>query len=151
MSMSREKVTEPRKYLAANERLRVDVSFLDEHGDPLESMTKQQFKDECDINNVLKKYDSTGLITHVNKTQARFGDFTEVNEYQESLNIVIAAQAAFDALPSALRKRFANDPGLYVEFVTNPENEAEMIRLGMAKERPQAAPAPAPAPAETPA
>lgn len=138
MSMSREEVLIPRKLMTENARLRVSTSFLDENGDPLPSRTKQQFKAECDINNVIKKYDSTGLITHVNKTMARFGDYTEVNEYQESLNIVIAAQEAFSALPSALRKRFGNDPGLYVEFVTDPKNEAEMISLGMAVERPRA-------------
>lgn len=94
--------------------------------------TEQAHKASCDINSILKQYDRTGLITHVNRIQAEYGDYTAINEYQQSLNLVIKAQADFDALPSAIRKRFGFDPGLFVEFVTNPSNQDEMIRLGLA-------------------
>lgn len=97
------------------------------------SRTKQSHKDECDINKILKKADKTGLITHVASSTARYGDFTAVNEYQESLNTVIQAQDMFDALPSDIRKRFANDPGAFFEFATNPANKDDLVKLGLAK------------------
>lgn len=117
---------------AYGKKKKVTVSFVDSDGVPLPSMTKQAFKDQCDIHRIIKQYDTTGLIQHVNRSTAAYGDFTEVNEYQESLNRVIAAQGAFDALPAAIRKRFGNDPGEFFEFATNPENRDELAKLGLA-------------------
>jgi phage internal scaffolding protein len=113
-------------------RNRVPVHFIDEHGEPIPTLTKQEFKEECDVNNVLKRYDSTGLITHVNTATAHYGDFTEVNEYQQSLNAVMDAQRAFSELPSEIRKEFANDPGKFFEFATDPKNSDRMVELGLA-------------------
>lgn len=117
---------------AYSPRVSVAVSFLDDEGNPLETPVQQHMKDEVDINNIIKKYDRTGLITHVNQSVAQYGDFSEVNEYQESLNMVINAQNAFDELPSSIRKRFGNDPGEFFEFATNPDNHDAMVELGLA-------------------
>lgn len=116
-------------------RNRVSVQFLDENGEQSIGKTEQHHKAECDINNVIKKYDKTGLITHVNTAKATYGDYTDINEYQESLNIVIKAENAFMEMPSSIRKKFGNDPGLFMEFISNPDNLEEMITLGIA-ERP---------------
>lgn len=107
------------------------MTFLDENGEPEKSLTEQCHKDMCDVNNIIRKYDKTGLLEHVNEHQAYYGDYTEVDEYREALNKVITAQNMFDELPSDLRRRFGNDPGQYFEFVSNPENRDEMVRLGM--------------------
>jgi len=124
--------------------VKVALSFLDEEGNPLPTPTQQHLKAEVDINNILRQYDRTGLITHVNNATAQYGDFSEVNEYQESLNRVIAAQDAFAALPSNVRKRFGNDPGEFFEFATDPSNFDAMVELGLAEarneERPDFAP-----------
>ena len=37
------------------------------------TMTEQAHKDECDVNNIIKKYDKTGLINHVSKISAMYG------------------------------------------------------------------------------
>ena len=34
-----------------------------------ESLTQQQFKEECDVNHILAKYRKTNMITHLNKHQ----------------------------------------------------------------------------------
>ena len=34
-------------------------------GEVLPSATKQEFKAECDVNNILKQYKATGMIRHV--------------------------------------------------------------------------------------
>lgn len=113
-------------------RKRVSLDFFDDDGEPLQGRTKQSFKDQCDINCILRNYDKTGLITHVNDATARYGDFTEVNEYQDSLNLVIEADRAFSELPSHVRKRFGNDPGAFFEFATDPDNFDQMVELGLA-------------------
>lgn len=124
---------------AYSKPVKVVVDFTDIDGNPLPTPTQQHAKAECDINNILKQYDRTGLITHINSAKAQYGDFTEVNEYQESLNRVMMAQEAFMELPSAIRKQFENDPGQFFEFATNPDNQDAMVEMGLA-ERPISAP-----------
>lgn len=99
-----------------------------------ESMTHQSFKQECDINHILKKYNRTQMLTHINKIQGNYGDFSGVQDYQTSLNQVIQAQDSFLALSSDLRKRFGNDPVNFLEFVNNPANYAESAKLGLLSE-----------------
>lgn len=114
-------------------RYQSQVQFLDENGDELSpSPTIQSAKAECDINNVIKKYDKTGLITHVQKSAAAYGDFSEINEYQESLNIVKNAQKSFSEIPAAIRSQFANNPGQFYEFVTDPKNNERLVEMGLA-------------------
>ena len=96
-------------------------------------LTEQNHRDACDVHHIVRKYDQTGLIQHVNTAVAQYGDFTEVNEYQESLNTVIRAQDAFDQLPAKIRAKFNNDPGEFFEFATNPANLQEMVDLGLAE------------------
>lgn len=114
-------------------RERVSLSFLDEDGERCVGRCKQSFKNECDVNLILKRYDRDGIITHVARSTAEYGDFTEVNEYRENLDFVMAAQAAFAELPSHVRKRFGNDPGEFFEFATDPKNESELVELGLAQ------------------
>jgi len=95
------------------------------------TMAQQHFKDECDVNNILRKYESTGLVTHVANGTPSYGDFSSVLEFQQAQNILIEAQDAFDALPASLRKRFDNDPAVMLEFIENPDNREEAEKLGL--------------------
>jgi len=124
--------TEPKFYTAYGPRKECKLSFLDQDGNPLPSKTKQCHKKECDINNIIKQYDKRGLITHVNQAAKQYGDYSEINEYKVNLEMVIKAQQSFDGVPSEIRKQFANDPGLFFEFVTNPENQDQMVEMGLA-------------------
>jgi Chlamydia-phage Chp2 scaffold (Chlamy_scaf). len=51
-------------------------------------------------------------------------------DYQTSLDTIMTAQAAFNDLPSKLRKRFDNDPSQLLSFLQNPQNRDEAIELG---------------------
>lgn len=100
---------------------------------------KQSFKDECDINNILKSYMENGKIPSNMKDIAsgKFGDFTQVTDYQNSLNIVLQANEMFASLPAAVRDRFQNDPTKFLEFTNDPKNLDEMVNLGLAIPRQQ--------------
>lgn len=104
-----------------------------------ESLTQQHFEKECDIKEIIKKHDRTGIIQHVNRGVAQYGDYSEINEYREALDLINNAGQAFMGLPAELRKMFDNDPGEFFEFATNPDNAERMVELGLA-------PSPAPAP-----
>ena len=49
-----------------------DFSFSDE----TDSLTQQQFADECDVNNILAKYRATGLLTHIKHHNGNYRDFS---------------------------------------------------------------------------
>jgi len=95
------------------------------------SRTKQASKDECDVNNIVKKYTQSGVLTHVRMSQPQYGDFTQVADYQTALNAVMQAQETFSQLPPKIRARFGNDPGQFLEFMEDPKNDAESRHLGL--------------------
>jgi phage internal scaffolding protein len=107
----------------------------------LPSKTQQHFKEQCDVNLILKKYEKTGMITHTKQNQGSYGDFSQYNDFQTNLNIVKDALDSFDALPSEIRKRFANNPTKLLEFIHDDSNRDEAEKLGLVakREQPQAA------------
>lgn len=98
-----------------------------------EGKTRQSCKDECDINKIVSRFKKTGRLPEIIKQNPQYGDFSTVEDFQTSLNIISKATAQFDYLPSAIRTRFNNDPAEFLEFVHNPDNKEEMIRMGLAK------------------
>lgn len=101
-----------------------------------ESRTQQHFKRECDINNIMAKYQKTGLITHYKEHGPRYGDFIGFQDYQTSMNQILDANEAFESLPATVRKRFQNDPSRFLEFIQDADNVDEMIEMGLAERRP---------------
>lgn len=102
--------------------------------DPVgESLTQQHFKKETDIVHIIKKHDRTGIIEHVARGVAQYGDYSEVNEYREALDMVNNANASFMQIPAEIRQMFGNDAGAFFEFATDPKNEEKMIQLGLAE------------------
>lgn len=93
--------------------------------------TKQSFKAQCDVNNIIKKYDKTGLLAHVNTMKAQYGDFSKVGDFREALDKMAKAEEAFMEMPPKLRKRFRNDPMEMVAFLSDKANKAEAIELGL--------------------
>lgn len=94
------------------------------------TLAQQQFKDECDINNILRQFNVTGLLPQA-PLSPRYGDFTGITDYHSALNAVIAAEDGFMALPADLRARFQNDPEQLIEFLDQPENYDEAVKLGL--------------------
>lgn len=98
-----------------------------------DSLTQQSHAAAADVRNIIKQYDRTGLIANVNKGIAQYGDYSEINEYAEALNIVIQANESFAEIPSHIREQFDNNAGLFFEFATNPKNKEKMIEMGLAE------------------
>jgi len=115
------------------------------------SLTKQSFNKECDINNIMRKFEETGLISHLNNHNGGYGDYIRFEDYHTSLNKIHAADQAFASLPPDLRSKFFNDPAKFLEFAQNPENLPEMREMGLAPpERPKPATDEPPADGGTP-
>lgn len=106
---------------------------------PEETLTKQSFLEECDYNNILAKWQNSGLITHLNAATPIYADVSDVSDYQQSLELIRSAQASFDALSSSIRDRFNNDPAALLRFIQDPNNYPEALRMGLVSPRPEAA------------
>lgn len=106
------------------------------------SRTKQSFRDEVNINKIIARHARTGMVEHVNKRAPFYGDVSDVASYQEALGVVLEAERLFAAMSSTVRERFANDPAKMVEWLGDPGNLDEAVKLGMAVKRPVAPVAP---------
>lgn len=92
--------------------------------------TQQQFKDECDINQIMAKYQKTGALTHVAANAPHYG-FADSIDFNAAMQTITRAEQMFADLPSSLRKRFGHDPAAYLDFVSDEANRPEMAELGL--------------------
>lgn len=99
------------------------------------SMTQQQYKDECDINNIMAKYATTGEFTSKTSKQGMYGDFSQITDYQDMLDTILYAQNAFNTLPAEVRKKFGNDPGSLLNYLQDEKNYDEGVKLGLIQKR----------------
>lgn len=105
-----------------------------------ESLTKQEFRSQVNINNILKKYAKNGVDPFCITQDAKYGDFTDVPSYQDALDLVISAGEHFAQLDAATRRRFDNDPGKLLDFLSNRDNYEEAVSLGLIEKKPVVTP-----------
>ena len=94
------------------------------------SLAQQHFKEECDINTILQKFNISGMLPQ-STLSPRYGDFSGIGDYHTALNRVLAAQDEFEALPAQIRARFNNDPAQLIEFLQDENNRPEAEDLGL--------------------
>lgn len=96
-----------------------------------DGMTQQSFKEECDINTIVRRFGLTGHVPQGVRAPT-YGMFDGVNDFHTAANAIAKARESFDAMPADVRRRFENDPGRFVEFCSDPKNLAEMRKMGLA-------------------
>lgn len=94
-------------------------------------VTKQSFKDECDVNKIIARFEKTGMIEAINKKQPFYGDVSALVDYHEALNVVAEAQSLFNAMSAEVRERFSNDPEKMIAFLNDKSNDKEAIEMGL--------------------
>lgn len=139
--------------------LNTDLQFLHAYGPkrrismtfPEQGVTKQSFKDECDINVIMRRFEATGELP-LNQRPMLFGDVPAI-DFQGAMAVVVDARERFQALPAEIRDRFNNDPQRLINFLQEEKNRTEAEALGLVRKRQdQSAPAAGgtpPAPAAT--
>lgn len=95
-----------------------------------EDQAQQQFKEEVDINTIVRRFGVTGLLPAA-PMMPMVGDFTMATSFHESVEIVRRAEEEFMTLPASLRKEFGNDPGALIAFLEDPGNRERAIELGL--------------------
>jgi phage internal scaffolding protein len=126
MNISNKYTKNDQKNFSAS-RKRVQVEFLDP------SLTQQQFKDECDINNILDLYGRTGQLPNANVIEGQYLDLSQLPSYVEAKNFIAKANEQFEALPAETRQKFNNDPAKFLTFCDDPKNAETLVKLGLAE------------------
>lgn len=112
------------------------------HGE--RSMTRQEFKEECDIYTILHQFQQTGVMTRVQTAQPQWGELPDNIDFQQSLETVAAAQAAFASLPSKVREHFDHEPIKFLAAMYDSTREAELRGLGLLQSLPPSSPTSSP-------
>lgn len=104
-------------------------------GDFEPSLTRQEFLDESDVNNIINSYQTDGILP-TTRPDGTYADFTDpaLQDYQHAQNLVLQAQYDFQRLPARVRERFGNDPASLILFVQDPANQKEAFELGLLRE-----------------
>lgn len=102
------------------------------------SLTKQEFKEDADINVIVRRFNVTGQLPQ-GVVAPVFQDFEGVFDFQSAMNVIAGAESAFMSMPAEVRYRFHNDPHEFVAFCSDESNRAEAERLGLVFRRSEGA------------
>lgn len=96
-----------------------------------ETMCKESEHELANVNSIMKKA-VNGVLPRINPKSPIFGDFTNVGTYQEVCNRINEIQDEFIRnVPADIRLRHGNDPGKFMDWIHDPENKEEAIKLGL--------------------
>lgn len=119
-------MTELRSSIVNHGRVQVHLGATEDNP----GRTKQEFRDDCDINVTVARFLKTGQMPDARPAQ-QFGDFSTVTNFHDATQQVREAENEFATLPSAMRSRFNNNPGELLDFLDDPDNLEEAIELGI--------------------
>lgn len=93
------------------------------------------FRESCDINNLVARFNA-GDVTALSRTQGAFFDATALpHTYAEMLNTVINAEKTFNSLPLETREKFDNSYVKWLSMMDDAEQFALM--MGVSPETPE--------------
>ena len=82
-------------------------------------------------------------MTHVrNAQEGVYADLSELPSLQEAYSVINQAQNAFQEVPAQVRQRFGHDPQAFIDFLSDPKNDEEAIKLGLKTKKPEPQPDP---------
>lgn len=95
------------------------------------SLTQQSFAAEADINTIVDRFMKSGVLPDP-VSMPQYIDYEGVFDFQSAMNVIRQADENFARLDARVRARFQNSPQAFLEFFSNPANQDEAIRLGLA-------------------
>jgi len=98
---------------------------------PERSKTKSEFHKDSNINRIMAKYKRTRTFDPLILRDMKYGDFASGSDFAEMSMKVLDANFEFMNLPANVRSRFDNDPGQLLDFLADPANNEESIKLGL--------------------
>lgn len=107
--------------LTPRPRTKTSIDF-----DPAGNMTEQSHREELNINNILAKFQRTGVVDHVKEHGPQYADVPAI-DYREAMEIVTSSNSMFNELPARARAYFDNDPAKFLESVQNPDTDLNKL------------------------
>lgn len=101
--------------------------------------TKQEFKAECDINNIIRRYAREGFLRHMARGVPEFLDVSEIGDFRTAVDQVREAERWFSLLPAKIRTKFGDDAARFLDEA-GQMSRAELRELGLAELRKSDAP-----------
>lgn len=99
-----------------------------------DSMTHQEFKDECDINRIMDRAMKTGVFPP-SVDVGRYGDFSDVGDFQEANELLSRVREQFAGLPAKVRDKFENDASKFLAWIDSKDfNLEDAHDMGILKE-----------------
>ncbi|QCQ85041.1 internal scaffolding protein [Blackfly microvirus SF02] len=95
------------------------------------SKTVQADADSADINVIMDRFLKTGVVVTAKRPPV-YEDIPEKLDFRQMLDLVIAAEDSFYSLDAKVRARFNNDPMAFADYVSNTDDVAELVKLGLA-------------------
>jgi hypothetical protein len=101
------------------------------------SLTQQEFKESCDINNILAKFSVQAQALGVElsqlmpQDQGSYGDFSQLDDFQTAQNKIAFLNDQFSNLPSDVRRKFGDDLNNFVSAISDPNRIDELGELGV--------------------
>lgn len=95
------------------------------------SRAKQSFKDDCDINLIVKRHAQTGMWDHLANTTPTYGDNSAAVDLQEAFQSVKDAEEAFRQLPAEVRAVVNHDPVRFLEALSDEDDFAFLVDAGL--------------------
>ncbi len=129
MHLAKLAAADPRKKLT-----RTQVIALRKAKTYNDGRTKQCHKDECDIVKIMARFDKTGTISHLEKFEGVYADYSDFDFHMQT-NKLTKGREIFDALPAELRREFGQSPARFFKYVNDPENHDDLRKKlpGLAK------------------
>ena len=106
------------------EQISHDVIYCDE------GRCKPEFKDECDINNTMKRFEQTGVLPDAGYKEPMYLDCTSVPDFISAQKVVAKVNQQFEGMSAEIQNKFGNAENM-LDWVSNPENEEEAVKLGL--------------------
>lgn len=91
--------------------------------------TKQEMREECDINRIVQRVKKGGVVGNMNRMTPMYRDCTKVPDFQSAMDTVVGCNRLFDALPATVRDRFGNSVVRFLDFVADPANVEEVKKF----------------------
>lgn len=100
-----------------------------------ETLVRQEFRDEVDVNTILQRFGVGNLGAFVNP-RAMYLDLSGVTDYDSAVEKVAEIEGKFLALPPEIREKFDNNPGKLMEAVDKMTTDEFEKLLGTAPQPP---------------
>lgn len=95
-----------------------------------DSMTRESFAAELDINTIVARYAAGGQLPQTT-ADARYGDASEVRDYKSALDFVFESKDQINDLPAAARAQLIADPHGYYARLDAAEDRESLVGLGL--------------------